>query len=81
MVTRYIQTFTTQSIALIKRESLMSNREQLENLIADGMTRILEHSLTLNNKDKQAIAQEYREWLEGVSKSEDIMVLQTRKPS
>ena len=62
-------------------ESLMNNREQLENLIADGMTRILEHSLTLNNKDKQAIAQEYREWLEGVSKSEDIMVLQTRKPS
>ena len=59
----------------------MSTREQLENLIADGMTRILEHSLTLNNKDKQAIAQEYREWLEGVSKSEDIMVLQTHKPS
>ena len=59
----------------------MSNREQLENLIADGMTRILEHSLTLNNKDKQAIAQEYREWLNGVSKSEDIMVLQTHKPS
>ena len=59
----------------------MSNREQLENLIADGMTRILEHSLTLNNKDRQAIAQEYREWLDGVSMSEDIMVLQTRKPS
>ena len=59
----------------------MSNREQLENLIADGMTRILEHSLTLNNKDRQAISQEYREWLDGVSKSEDIMVLQTRKPS
>lgn len=59
----------------------MSNREQLENLIADGMTRILEHSSILNNKDRQAIAQEYREWLEGVSKSEDIMVLQTRKPS
>ena len=59
----------------------MSNREQLENLIADGMTRILEHSLTLNTKDKQAIGEEYREWLNGVSKSEDIMVLQTRKPS
>ena len=59
----------------------MSNREQLENLIADGMTRILEHSSILNNKDRQAIAQEYREWLDGVSKSEDIMVLQTHKPS
>ena len=59
----------------------MSNREQLENLIADGMTRILEHSTILNNKDRQSIAQEYREWLDGVSKSEDIMVLQTRKPS
>ena len=59
----------------------MNNREHIEDLIADGMTRILEHSLTLNNKDKQAIAQEYREWLEGVSKSEDIMVIQTHKPS
>ena len=59
----------------------MSNREQLENLIADGMTRILEHSSIRNNKDIQASAQEYREWLDGVSKSEDIMVLQTRKPS
>ena len=59
----------------------MSNREQLENLIADGMTRILEHSLTLNNKDKQAIAQEYREWLQGVSKSEDIWVIDMIKPN
>ena len=59
----------------------MNNREHIEDLIADGMTTILEHSLTLNTKDKQAIAQEYREWLNGVSKSEDIMVLQTRKPS
>ena len=59
----------------------MNNREHIEDLIADGMTKILEHSLTLNTKDKQAIAQEYREWLNGVSKSEDIMVLQTRKPS
>ena len=59
----------------------MSNREHLEDLIADGMTKILEHSLTLNTKDSEAIAQEYREWLNGVSKSEDIMVLQTRKPS
>ena len=59
----------------------MSNREHLEDLIADGMTTILEHSLTLNTKDSEAIAQEYREWLNGVSKSEDIMVLQTQKPS
>ena len=59
----------------------MKNRDHLEELIADGMTTILERSLTLDFKDKQAIAQEYREWLEGVSKSEDIMVLQTRKPS
>ena len=59
----------------------MNNREHIEDLIADGMTRILEHSSILNNKDRQAIAQEYREWLDGVSKSEDIMVLQTHKPS
>ena len=59
----------------------MSNREHLEDLIADGITTILEHSLTLNTKDRKAIGEEYREWLNGVSKSEDIMVLQTRKPS
>ena len=59
----------------------MSNREHLEDLIADGMTTILEHSLTLNPKDRKAIGEEYREWLNGVSKSEDIMVLQTHKPS
>ena len=59
----------------------MSNREYLEDLIADGMTTILEHSLTLNSKDSEAIDQEYREWLNGVSKSEDIIVLQARKPS
>ena len=59
----------------------MNNREHLEDLIADGMTTILEHSLTLNTKDRKAIGEEYREWLNGVSKSEDIMVIQTRKPS
>ena len=59
----------------------MNNREHFEDLIADGMTTILEHSLTLNTKDRKAIGEEYREWLNGVSKSEDIMVLQTHKPS
>ena len=59
----------------------MNNREHLEDLIVDGMTTILEHSLTLNTKDRKAIGEEYREWLNGVSKSEDIMVLQTHKPS
>ena len=59
----------------------MKNREHLEELIADGMTTILERSLTLNFKDKQAIAQEYREWLQGVSKSEDIWVIDMIKPN
>tara|TARA_Y100001968_G_scaffold327318_1_gene372076 strand:+ start:119 stop:298 length:180 start_codon:yes stop_codon:yes gene_type:complete len=59
----------------------MKNRDHLEELIADGMTTILERSLTLDFKDKQAIAQEYREWLNGVSKSDDIWVIDVIKPS
>tara|TARA_Y100001968_G_C19183616_1_gene631648 strand:+ start:252 stop:431 length:180 start_codon:yes stop_codon:yes gene_type:complete len=59
----------------------MKNKEHIEELIADEMTRILEWSSTLNYKDRQAIAQEYKEWLYGVSSSEDIWVIDSLKPS
>ena len=59
----------------------MKSREHLEELIADEMTAILEHSQTLNDKDKQSIAAEYKEWLLGVSKSDDIWVIDAPQPT
>tara|TARA_Y100001968_G_C18853294_1_gene479078 strand:+ start:372 stop:563 length:192 start_codon:yes stop_codon:yes gene_type:complete len=58
----------------------MKNRDLLEELIADEMTIILERAVTLDSKDKEAIVQEYREWLNGISKSEDIWVIDKIKP-
>ena len=53
----------------------MRNRKNIENLIAESLTRILERSLTLERKDQIAISQEFKEWLNGVTKEEDIWVI------
>ena len=53
----------------------MRNRKNIEDLIADSLTRILERSLTLDRKDQIAISQEFKEWLNGVTKEEDIWVI------
>ena len=53
----------------------MRNRKNIEDLIAVSLTRILERSLTLERKDKLAISQEFKEWLNGVTKDEDIWVI------
>ncbi len=54
---------------------LMRNRENIEDLIADSITVILQRSLTLDRKDQIAISQEFKEWLNGVTKDEDIWVI------
>tara|TARA_Y100001968_G_C19080170_1_gene582622 strand:+ start:255 stop:431 length:177 start_codon:yes stop_codon:yes gene_type:complete len=53
----------------------MRNRENIEDLIILSLTRILKRSLTLNRKDKIAISQEFREWINGVTKEEDIWII------
>ena len=53
----------------------MRNRNNIEDLIADSLTVILKRSLTLEKKDQIAISQEFREWLNGVTKDEDIWVI------
>ncbi len=53
----------------------MRNRENIEDLIADSITVILQRSLTLDRKDQIAISQEFKEWLNGVTKDEDIWVI------
>ena len=53
----------------------MRNRKNIEDLITDSLTEILERSLTLERKDQIAISQEFKEWLNGVTKEEDIWVI------
>ena len=53
----------------------MKNRKNVEDLIADSLTKILKRSLTLERKDQIAISQEFKEWLNGVTKEEDIWVI------
>ena len=53
----------------------MRNRKNIEDLIADSLTIILKRSLTLDLKDQIAISQEFKEWLNGVTKDEDIWVI------
>ena len=62
-------------ILLIGSFNLMKNRKNIENLITDSLTRILERSLTLDRKDQIAISQEFKEWINGVTKEEDIWVI------
>ena len=53
----------------------MGNRKNIEDLITESLTRMLERSLTLDRKDQIAISQEFKEWLNGVTKEEDIWVI------
>ena len=53
----------------------MSNREYIEDLITNTLSIILERSLTLDQKDQIAISEEFREWINGVTKEEDIWVI------
>ena len=53
----------------------MRNRKNIEDLITSSLTDILERSLTLERKDQIAISQEFKEWLSGVNKEEDIWVI------
>ena len=53
----------------------MRNRQNIEDLISDSLTVILKRSLTLESKDQIAISQEFKEWLNGVTKDEEIWVI------
>ena len=53
----------------------MRNRKSIEDLITSSLTEILKRSLTLERKDQIAITQEFKEWIHGVTKEEDILVI------
>ena len=53
----------------------MRKKEHVENLISSSLTEILERSMSLNRKDQIAIYQEFKEWIHGDTKEEDIWVI------
>ncbi len=55
--------------------NLMRRNENIEDLISSYLTEILKRSLTLNKKDRIATHQEFKEWICGGTKEEDIWII------
>ena len=53
----------------------MRKKEYIEDLISSSLIEILERSMSLDRKDQIAIYQEFKEWIHGDSKDEDIWVI------
>ena len=53
----------------------MQEKPKVEELIADSMTLLLVRAQKLPQRERLAIAQEFREWLHGNCKVEDIFKL------
>ena len=53
----------------------MRNRKNIEDLISFSLAEILTRSLTLEKNNQIAISQEFKEWIHGVTKEEDIWVI------
>ena len=53
----------------------MRKRENIEDLIAFSLKELLKKSLTLDRKDQIAINQEFKEWIHGITKEEEIWVV------
>ena len=56
----------------------MQEKTNVEELIADSMILLLIRAQKLPKRDRLAIAQEFRELLNGSCKVEDILILDTR---
>tara|TARA_B100000579_G_C22266961_1_gene592065 strand:+ start:107 stop:283 length:177 start_codon:yes stop_codon:yes gene_type:complete len=53
----------------------MRKKEHVEDLISSSLTEILERSMILDKRDQIAIYQEFKEWIHGGTKEEDIWVI------
>ena len=53
----------------------MRKKEHIEDLISSSLTEILERSMTLDKRDQIAIYQEFKEWIHGDTKEEDVWVI------
>ncbi len=47
----------------------------MEEVIADSMTLLMDRSNQLNTKDQRAIGQEFREWLKEVCSLDDLLTI------
>ena len=56
----------------------MQEKPNVEELISDSMTLLLIKAQKLPKGERLAIAQEFREWLNGSCKVEDLLILDTR---
>tara|TARA_Y100001968_G_C19082564_1_gene583728 strand:+ start:523 stop:699 length:177 start_codon:yes stop_codon:yes gene_type:complete len=56
----------------------MQSKANIEELIAESMTLLLIRAQKLPRRERLAIAEEYREWLNGNCRIEDILILDTR---
>tara|TARA_B100000214_G_C23772218_1_gene537298 strand:- start:226 stop:402 length:177 start_codon:yes stop_codon:yes gene_type:complete len=56
----------------------MKEKPNVEELIADSITLLLIRAQKLPIKERSAITQEFKEWLNGSIKYEDILILDTR---
>ena len=54
---------------------MKNNEKNIEDMISNSLTEILKRSLTLDTKDQRAISQEFKEWIHGETRGEDIWVL------
>ncbi len=53
----------------------MRNRKNIEDLITRSLTEVLKRSLSLEREDQIAISQEFKEWIHGEAKDENIWVV------
>ena len=53
----------------------MRKKDHIEDLISSSLTEILERSITLDKRDQTAICQEFKEWIHGDTREEDIWVI------
>jgi len=56
----------------------MVDNPDIEEMIADSMTLIMDRSFTLNTKDQRAIGEEFREWLKEGFDFEDLLTISNK---
>tara|TARA_Y100001968_G_scaffold312766_1_gene336285 strand:- start:139 stop:321 length:183 start_codon:yes stop_codon:yes gene_type:complete len=57
---------------------VMEEKITVEEIITDTMSLLLIRAQKLPKRERMAIVQEFREWLNGSCKVEDILILDTR---
>ena len=60
---------------LIAIIDFMRNRENIEDSLDFSLEEILKRSSTLDRKDQIAINQEFKEWIHGIEREDDIWLV------